>query len=76
MFKKLRPEMVFLDIMMPDIDGFYVLNEIRKIDPKAKIIMVTTDKTPETTKKLEDVKPTNIIYKPYNIEQVTSCLKF
>ncbi|MBT8173623.1 MAG: response regulator [Nitrosopumilus sp.] len=74
-FKKLRPEAVFLDIMMPDVDGFYVLEEIRKIEPKAKIIMVTADKSPATTKKLKEVKPTDIIYKPYDIEQITRCLK-
>ncbi len=75
MFKKIRPEVVFLDIMMPDVDGFYVLEEIRKIEPKAKIIMVTADKSPTTTKKLKEVKPTDIIYKPYDIEQITRCLK-
>ncbi len=75
LFKKIRPETVFLDIMMPDIDGFYVLEEIRKIEPKVKIIMVTADKSPVTTKKLKDVKPTDIIYKPYDIEQITRCLK-
>ncbi|MGY5148609.1 MAG: response regulator [Candidatus Nitrosopumilus sp. bin_68KS] len=75
LFKKMRPEAVFLDIMMPDVDGFYVLEEIRKIEPKAKIIMVTADKSPATTKKLKEVKPTDVIYKPYDIEQITRCLK-
>ena len=74
-FKKNHPKVVFLDIMMPDFDGFYVLNEIRKIDPKAKVVMVTADKTPETRKKLEEVKPTDVIYKPYDIEQIMRCLK-
>ena len=74
LFKKIRPEAVFLDIMMPEVDGFYVLDEIRKIDPKAKIIMVTADKSSETKKKLQEAKPTDVIYKPYNIEQITRCL--
>lgn len=75
MFKKIRPEAVFLDIMMPDFDGFYVLEQIRKIEPKAKIIMVTADKSSATNKKLHEVKPTDVIYKPYDIEQITRCLK-
>jgi sugar-specific transcriptional regulator TrmB len=74
-FKKIRPDAVFLDIMMPDFDGFYVLEQIRKIDPKAKIIMVTADKSSATNKKLHKVKPTDVIYKPYDIEQITRCLK-
>lgn len=74
-FKEIRPDAVFLDIMMPDFDGFYVLEQIRKIDPKAKIIMVTADKSSATNKKLHKVKPTDVIYKPYDIEQITRCLK-
>ncbi|MCV0410235.1 response regulator [Nitrosopumilus sp.] len=74
-FKKIRPDAVFLDIMMPDFDGFYVLEQIRKIDPKAKVIMVTADKSAATNKKLHKVKPTDVIYKPYDIEQITRCLK-
>ena len=36
-------EVVFLDIRMPDIDGFDVAAEIRKISEKAYIIFITTE---------------------------------
>ena len=36
---------VFLDIRMPDIDGFDVATEIRKVTEKAYIIFVTTENT-------------------------------
>jgi len=74
-FKKIRPETVFLDIMMPDIDGFHLLEEIRKIEPKTKIIMVTADMSAATKKKLQEVKPTDVIYKPYDIKQIMRCLE-
>ncbi|EPA06259.1 response regulator [Candidatus Nitrosarchaeum limnium] len=74
-FKKIRPEAVFLDIMMPDFDGFYLLDEIRKIDPKTKVIMVTADMSAATKKKLQKVNPTDVIYKPYDIKQIMSCLE-
>jgi len=66
---------VFLDIMMPDLDGFYVLKQIRKIDSTSKIIMVTADKSMETMKKLKEVNPTDVIYKPYDIEQIMRHVK-
>ena len=75
MFKKLRPQVVFLDIMMPDFDGFYVLKQIRRIDPKAKVIMVTGDTSLETKKKISAANPTDVIYKPYDLEQITKCLE-
>jgi two-component system, chemotaxis family, chemotaxis protein CheY len=38
-FKELRPDLVTMDITMPDMDGISAVKEIRKIDPSAMIIM-------------------------------------
>jgi len=38
-FKELKPELVTMDITMPEMDGITAVKEIKKIDPKAKIIM-------------------------------------
>jgi len=35
LFEKHRPDFVLMDIMMPDYDGFYGIEEIRKIDPSS-----------------------------------------
>ncbi len=40
-YKKLRPDIVTMDVNMPKMDGVQALREIMKIDPKAKVIMVT-----------------------------------
>lgn len=39
MYKKLRPDLVTMDITMPEMDGITAVKEIMKFDPKAKIIM-------------------------------------
>ena len=70
MYEKLKPDVVFLDIMMPEYDGFYALKKIREINPEAKVIMVTADFTSETKKKLREMKPTDVIYKPYDVEKI------
>lgn len=36
-----KPKLVLLDIVMPDIDGIDLLNEIKKKDPKVKVIMMS-----------------------------------
>jgi two-component system chemotaxis response regulator CheY len=38
-FKELRPDLVTMDITMPDMDGITAVKEIRKIDTNALIIM-------------------------------------
>ena len=38
-FKELKPELVTMDITMPEMDGITAVKEIKKLDPKAKIIM-------------------------------------
>ncbi len=75
MFKQIRLDVVFLDIMMPEFDGFHVLGQIRKIDPNARVIIVTADLSLETKKKLDAIHPTDIIYKPYDIKQILKHLK-
>ena len=37
----LKPDIVTLDITMPEMDGLSALRQIIKNDPKAKVIMVT-----------------------------------
>src|SRR3972149_1134609 len=61
LYKKLKPDVIFLDVIMPNYDGFYTLKKIREIDADAKIIMVTADFSPTTKKKLKELKATDII---------------
>jgi len=75
LYKKLKPDIVLLDVMMPEYDGFYALKEIRKIDPNAKVIMVTADLTSDTEKKLVELKATAMIYKPYEIDSVIETIE-
>ncbi|WP_138493967.1 response regulator [Paenibacillus pinistramenti] len=38
-FKELRPDLITMDITMPEMDGIAALKEIKKIDASAKVIM-------------------------------------
>ena len=41
-FTQHRPDIVLLDLRMPGLSGAHVITEIRKLNPKAHIIVVTT----------------------------------
>ena len=74
-FESHRPDVVFLDVMMPDYDGLYALEEIRKIDSNSKIIMVTADTSEETESVFEKFVPSSIIHKPYNVNTILHVLE-
>jgi two-component system chemotaxis response regulator CheY len=38
-FKELKPDLVTMDITMPEMDGITALKEIKTMDPNAKVIM-------------------------------------
>ncbi|CAM4340909.1 response regulator [Paenibacillus phoenicis] len=38
-FKELHPDLITMDITMPEMDGIAALKEIKKLDPNAKVIM-------------------------------------
>jgi len=74
LYKKLKPDFVFLDIMMPKFDGFYALERIRGVNLDAKVIMITADLTTETADKLDKFK-VPYVYKPYEFEEIVKMIK-
>ena len=70
LYKKYRPDIVFLDLLMPQYDGFFALEQIRKKSPLAAVIIVTSDLSQESAVKLEKLRPTKIIYKPFAVDAI------
>ncbi|CAJ35499.1 response regulator [Methanocella arvoryzae] len=40
-YKELKPDLVTMDIVMPNVNGIEALKQIREFDPNAKVIMCT-----------------------------------
>lgn len=71
LYKKFKPDVVFLDLMMPEYDGIYALENIRKMNPDSKVIIVTADLREDTAATLSNLKPTRVFIKPYDIEKIS-----
>src|SRR5438093_6341460 len=42
LWKEYRPDLVLLDLRMPELDGVGAIKEIRELDPSAHIVVLTT----------------------------------
>ena len=74
LYQKTKPSVVFLDVIMPNYDGFYGLEKIKQFDPNARIIMVTADLTQETHDRLVSLGANMIIHKPFEIEEILTMI--
>jgi two-component system response regulator (stage 0 sporulation protein F) len=69
-FKKLKPDWVFLDIKMPGMDGIEVLKEMKKIKPDIRVIMITGKKEKDLQEKAKRLGVIDYIVKPLDLEEL------
>ena len=70
LYKKVHPDIVLTDVMMPTYDGYYVLQGIRESDPNAKIIFVTASLSPDSISQMKESSPSAIVNKPYRMDEL------
>ena len=70
LYEKHHPDIIFVDLIMPRYDGFYAIENIKKTDPNAKIIVVTGDLTLDEGDLLDLHNATAVIYKPFDMSKV------
>ena len=73
-YKGEKPNLVFLDIVMPVKDGNAAIREIREYDPKAEIIIVSSVGTQAQLKAAIESGAKDFIQKPMNPNQIASII--
>ncbi|HEY9077935.1 MAG TPA: response regulator [Anaerolineaceae bacterium] len=74
-FQLHHPDLVLMDITMPEMDGLTALKQIRAIDPKAKVIMLTA--LGQESVVLEAIKSgaRDFVVKPFDRDRVLNAIK-
>ena len=70
-----RPDAVLLDITMPEMDGLTALKEIRKIDPDARVAMVTAMGQQGIVMEALHAGARDFVLKPFQADRVLGALQ-
>ncbi|WP_295233547.1 response regulator [Sediminibacterium sp.] len=72
------PELVLLDLMMPQVSGFDIMEELKKTPaafPLMRILVLTADITPESKKKALSGGASDFLTKPFDLTEVDLRIK-
>lgn len=70
LFQEHRPDLVTLDITMPQMDGLTCLEQIKKIDPKVKVIVISALSDQATGMKALKLGASSFLPKPFTEQQL------
>lgn len=74
-YKELRPDLVTMDITMPEMDGISALKEIKKFDPNAKVIMCSAMGQQAMVIDAIQAGAKDFIVKPFQADRVIEAIK-
>ncbi|HEV8633373.1 MAG TPA: response regulator [Chloroflexota bacterium] len=74
LYQEERPDAVLLDIGIPDMDGIAVLEELRRIDPRARVAMLTGERRPEAVRRALSLGARDYIVKPFYSERLKTAI--
>jgi two-component system chemotaxis response regulator CheY len=71
----LRPDVVTLDLVMPEFDGLYALRGIRAADPEARILVLSALDQTRVLKEAFALGASDFICKPFEREALLQTLE-
>src|SRR3989442_7605582 len=70
-----RVDLVLLDILMPEIDGLEILQELKALEPDLPVIMMTAVKTVRTTVAAMKLGASDYVTKPFQEEEMLAAIR-
>jgi two-component system chemotaxis response regulator CheY len=75
LYQELRPDVVTMDITMPEMDGIEGVRRIRQIDPNANIIMVSAMGQQAMVMEAIQAGAKDFIVKPFQQERILQAIE-
>jgi len=74
-YKALRPDVVLMDLLMPEMDGMQSIRKILEYDQKAKIVVVTALGRPALMKEAVEAGVVGFVTKPFEIKRLLGAIE-
>jgi len=74
LFKQIKPDMTFMDLTMPVMNGFEALQEIIKLDSRAMVVVATADVQVKAIAKVHDLGAFSVVKKPPTRENIAAAI--
>ncbi|CAM3142106.1 response regulator [Paenibacillus lupini] len=74
-YKELKPDLITMDITMPEMDGISALKEVKKLDPNAKVIMCSAMGQQAMVIDAIQAGAKDFIVKPFQADRVIEAIK-
>jgi two-component system response regulator HydG len=68
-------DLVFMDIKMPGINGVQTFREVKKITPRAAVIMMTAYSVEDLVREALEEGAYAVVYKPFDIQHIVSIIE-
>ncbi len=75
LYSSVKPDLVTMDITMPEMDGITAVREIKRLDPQAKIIMCTAMGQKNMVLEAVAAGARDFIVKPFQPEKVVESVR-
>jgi len=74
-FTEHKPDVVFLDLILPGKSGVEVLDDLRSLDPAARVVVITAVEQDEVDRRLSNKGVQAILRKPFSFEDFKTLMK-
>lgn len=74
-FKENRPDLVFMDIKMPNMDGLTATKNIKTVNPSAKVVICSSLKEEHQVEEAKRLNVVEYVMKPFSSDDVYAAVK-
>ncbi|MCR4611942.1 MAG: response regulator [Lachnospiraceae bacterium] len=75
LYEENEPDIVMLDVVMPNVDGITAARELLNVHPEAKVIIESAQQASALQQEAKDMGIIGYVPKPFDVETITAVMK-